>query len=262
MSIPICSSYVAPVDGFRQRRGIRLRIAAFPAARHLEAARLRDSPYRALPKVGDEALQALGRPVCQYLGDAGGEPTVFCEGGWCGCQQAGDLGWIRSQRGQRIQACFGPKHVDTRSIQHALRASQRASRARKDHLCLTCEKRPTTQDNDGLVELDRFRYDTPDQIAAWVQHLPVSKTSFGAERRTRHALLERLIEDSCAEAIDSGQERLTEGLLDGIDISVEGLPCRDRHAGEIPDVPEVTSSRTRKPGGNTVFDDRGPVAGT
>jgi hypothetical protein len=57
-------------------------------------------------------------------------------------------------------------------------------------------------------------------------------------------LLERLIEDACSDAIASGEERLTTGLLDGITISLGNLDRRDATVGEVPPVP----ARPRTPG--------------
>ncbi|GAA1146151.1 MULTISPECIES: TniB family NTP-binding protein [Streptomyces violaceusniger group] len=90
-----------------------------------------------------------------------------------------------------------------------------------------------TQRRFDLVTLDRFRYDTAEQIAAWVDHLagiegqlrllkaPVGMLTEGPMPeylfdRTNGVvgLLERLIEDGCQEAIASGEEQLTETLLD------------------------------------------------
>jgi hypothetical protein len=75
-------------------------------------------------------------------------------------------------------------------------------------------------------------------------------------------LLERLIEDGCSEAIDTGQERLTTGLLDGVTISLDGLPARDPAAGEIPAVPGQSATPARRRPRSTVFDDPGaPLPG-
>jgi len=82
-----------------------------------------------------------------------------------------------------------------------------------------------TERRFDLIELDRFRYDTPAQITAWVQHLagvedqlrlmkaPPGMLTDGAlpeylHKRTNGVvgLLERLIEDGCREAIDTGTE--------------------------------------------------------
>jgi hypothetical protein len=72
-------------------------------------------------------------------------------------------------------------------------------------------------------------------------------------------LLERLIEEGCAEALDTGIEKLTDELLNTIPINLGNDPTRDRAAGEIPTVPQAspppnTSTRRVR---NTVFDDRG-----
>lgn len=143
-----------------------------------------------------------------------------------------------------------------------------------------------TERRFDLVELDRFRYDTPAQMTAWINHLTgiegqlrLLKASPGMLtdghmpeyllERTNGVvgLLERLAEDGCQEAIDSGTECLTEALLDGIAIAVDNAPGRDPSAGEIPDVP---GGSAKKPAGcsehkrprNTVFDDHGPAAAT
>jgi len=81
-------------------------------------------------------------------------------------------------------------------------------------------------------------------------------------------LLERLIEDGCREAIDTGTEELTEGILDSVTVDITRAPGRDPAAGEIPAVPPKPASRAardgrssrRRPGRNTVFDDHGPAA--
>ena len=140
-----------------------------------------------------------------------------------------------------------------------------------------------TERRFDLVELDRFRYDEPAQITAWVGHLagveqqlrllkaPSGMLTTGHmpeylyERTNGVAgLLERLIEDGCQEAIDSGTERLTEQLLDGIAITLTGDPGRDAGAGEIPEIPEppASSAKTSRRSRNTVFDDRGPAGQT
>ena len=140
-----------------------------------------------------------------------------------------------------------------------------------------------TERRFDLVELDRFRYDEPAQITAWVGHLagveqqlrllkaPSGMLTTGhmpeyLYERTNGVvgLLERLIEDGCQEAIDSGTERLTEQLLDGIAITLTGDPGRDAGAGEIPEIPEppASSAKTGRRSRNTVFDDRGPAGQT
>jgi len=144
-----------------------------------------------------------------------------------------------------------------------------------------------TERRFDLIELDRFRYDTPKQIAAWVEHLAgvedqlrLLRAALGMltdgvmpeylYRRTNGVvgLLERLVGDGCREAIDSGEERLTERLLEGIAINLVGAPGRDPNAGEVPAVPpQPVGSRQqrrdnskRKRGRNTSFDDHGPAA--
>ncbi|MCX4745191.1 TniB family NTP-binding protein [Kitasatospora sp. NBC_01287] len=135
-----------------------------------------------------------------------------------------------------------------------------------------------TERRFDLVELGRFRYDSPPQIAAWLQHLRgvqeglrlLDATSGMLTEGTMPeylfqrtngvvGLLERLIEDGCREAIDSGLERLTEDLLDSVAIDLTGVPDRDPEAGEVPPVP-AREARKAKRSRNTVFDDRGPAA--
>ena len=96
-----------------------------------------------------------------------------------------------------------------------------------------------TERRFDLVELDRFRYDTPAQITAWTRHLAGVEQQLrlmdaepgmltdGAMpeylyRRTNGVvgLLERLIEDGCREAIDTGTERLDQALLDNVALSL------------------------------------------
>ncbi|MDG4803190.1 TniB family NTP-binding protein [Micromonospora sp. WMMD980] len=138
-----------------------------------------------------------------------------------------------------------------------------------------------TERRFDLVHLEPFRYDTAGRIAAWTAHLtgleqhlrllnaaPAMLTDATMPeylfRRTGGVvgLLERLIEDGCAEALDSGEERLTQALLDRVVVEVGDDPTRDASAGEIPPVPPVDTDnaarrRPAKRGRNTVFDDRG-----
>lgn len=139
---------------------------------------------------------------------------------------------------------------------------------------------PSTQTERrfDLIHLEPFRYDTPQHIAAWVAHLAglehelrLLKATPGMLtdgampeylfRRTAGVvgLLERLVEDGCAEALDTGVETLTENLLDTVTINLGNDPTRDPAAGEIPAVP-TTSPRSgpkKRRGRNTVFDDHG-----
>ncbi len=80
-------------------------------------------------------------------------------------------------------------------------------------------------------------------------------------------LLERLIEDGCREAIDTGTERLDQSILDNVALSLPDTRSRDAEAGEIPAIPpgplsSGSGASKRKRGRNTVFDDRGPATGT
>ncbi|MFE4258192.1 AAA family ATPase [Streptomyces sp. NPDC056883] len=138
-----------------------------------------------------------------------------------------------------------------------------------------------TERRFDLVELDRFRYDTPAQIAAWTTHLRGledqlrllnTKPGMLTEGRMPEylfershgvvGLLERLIEDGCQEAIDTGTELLTETLLDGLPLSLAGAPGRDPGAGEVPALPAARPAKKapRRRPRNTVFDDHGPAA--
>ncbi len=66
------------------------------------------------------------------------------------------------------------------------------------------------------------------------------------------------------QAIDTGTERLTVELLDGVEINLGNVPGRDPSAGEIPPIPpqpatakaKQTSKPTKRPR-STVFDDHG-----
>lgn len=145
------------------------------------------------------------------------------------------------------------------------------------------EAETQTERRFKLVHLEPFRYNTPAGIAAWTAHLdelqqnlrlfqaaPDMLTGGGMPeylfRRTNGVvgLLERLIEEGCAEAIATGAETLTENLLDTIAINLGDTPGRPRTDDEIPDIPahskpssSKASSSRRKRLRNTVFDDRG-----
>lgn len=141
-----------------------------------------------------------------------------------------------------------------------------------------------TERRFDLIELDRFRYDTPAQITAWTRHLagveqqlrlmdaaPGMLTGGSMPeylyRRTDGVvgLLERLIEDGCREAIDTGTERLDQALLEDVALSLPEASGRDAEAGEIPAIPAGPAAKAagkRKRGRSTVFDDRGQATGT
>lgn len=133
-----------------------------------------------------------------------------------------------------------------------------------------------TQRRFTLVNLDPFRYSTPGAITAWITHLAgierqlklfASKPGMLTAghipeylyRRTNGVvgLLEILIEDACAEAIESGRERITIELLDGLDLQLDDLSGRDPAAGEVPSLPPRPNTKRRK-ARNRVFDDRSP----
>jgi chloramphenicol 3-O-phosphotransferase len=144
-----------------------------------------------------------------------------------------------------------------------------------------------TERRFDIVELDPFGYSTPQAIGAWVTHLagleeqlrlldaqPGMLTGGTMPeylfRRTRGivGLLERLVEDGCTAAIDTGTEQLTTDLLDTVAINLGNHPDGSRTAPEIPGIPLTTSPGTPprkrgRPRRNTVFDDRGtPGAST
>lgn len=153
-------------------------------------------------------------------------------------------------------------------------------------VCLPPQHKPKSYNDEAatqterrfdVIDLDPFRYDTPEQITAWVTHLHgieeqlrLFRSSPGMLvdgtmpeylfRRTGGivGLLERLIEDGCQMAIADGSERLTEDLFDQIKINVGNLPNdnHDAESGEVPDVPPHTPKKRRR-GRNTVFDDHG-----
>jgi len=150
----------------------------------------------------------------------------------------------------------------------------------------TDEAATQTERRFDLVNLDPFRYDTPDGIAAWVAHLAgiehhlrlfqatpgMLTTGEMPEylfRRTGGivGLLERLIEDGCTRAIAYGEERITIDLLGRIELNLGNVPGRDPTAGEIPTVPPPpAAAKAKRTGGkrprNTVFDDHGTPPAT
>jgi hypothetical protein len=141
-----------------------------------------------------------------------------------------------------------------------------------------------TERRFDLVELDRFRYDTPAQITAWTRHLAGVEQQLRLMdaapgmltggtmpeylyRRTSGVvgLLERLIEDGCRDAIDTGTEHLGQALLDNVALSLPDARSRDAQAGEIPAIPPrpaPSGGRRSRRGRSTVFDDRGPATGS
>jgi hypothetical protein len=136
-----------------------------------------------------------------------------------------------------------------------------------------------TERRFDLVDLDPFDYITPAGITAFLEHLAGIEdqlrllrssdgmlTSGGMPeylfRRTHGivGLLRRLIEDGCAKAIATGEERLTTELLASTAIRLGNLADLDPEAGEIPEIPrDVQPSqpprKKNKRSRNTVFDD-------
>jgi hypothetical protein len=138
-----------------------------------------------------------------------------------------------------------------------------------------------TQRRFDLVDLDPFEYSTTAGITAFLEHLAGIEDQLRLFRscdgmlttgampeylfqRTRGivGLLRRLIEDGCAEAIATGEERLTPELLARTSIRLGNLGDLDPDAWEIPEIPHAAAPpRPEKPSKrkprNTVFDDRG-----
>jgi hypothetical protein len=136
-----------------------------------------------------------------------------------------------------------------------------------------------TERRFDLADLDPFDYSTPAGITAFLEHLAGIEDqlrllrSFDGMltagdmpeylfRRTSGivGLLRRLIEDGCARAITTGEERLTPALLAGTTITAGGLAGLDPEAGEVPDIPEdippPQHKKKRRPR-SSVFDDHG-----
>ncbi|MEV7286579.1 TniB family NTP-binding protein [Streptomyces sp. NPDC093252] len=139
-----------------------------------------------------------------------------------------------------------------------------------------------TEHRFELIELDRFRYVTPKQIQAFVdhlrgieQHLRLLNAKPGMltggtmpeylMRRTSGVigLLGRLLEDGAQEAMESGKELIDESLLDEIVLRREGPE-------QAPDEPVLLAgpqtarkkaTKAKRPR-NTVFDDHGPAGAT
>lgn len=131
-----------------------------------------------------------------------------------------------------------------------------------------------------LVDLGPFGYSAPAGMTAFTGHLAgiedqlrLLRSADGMLtaddmpeylfRRTCGVvgLLRRLIEDGCARAIATGEERLTRELLAGTPVRLGNLAGLDPDAGEIPEIPSDDApppqpKKKRRPR-NTVFDDHG-----
>lgn len=139
-----------------------------------------------------------------------------------------------------------------------------------------------TEHRFELIELDRFRYTTRQQIQAFVnhlqgieQHLRLLNAKEGMltggtmpeylMRRTGGVvgLLGRLLEDGAHEAIESGKELIDESLLDEI-VLRRDEPEQAPDEPVIPADSTVVGKKTRqvKRRRNTVFDDHGPAEAT
>ena len=148
----------------------------------------------------------------------------------------------------------------------------RPGRTRNDEAATQTERR------FDLINLDPFSYDTDTAVAAWTSHLagieqqlrlfaqPPAMLTTGPMpeylfRRTGGivGLLERLIEDGCTDAIDSGAEQLTTGRLDSLDINLGNIPSH-LTAAERPAVPARHAAARKNR--NTVFDEHAPASST
>jgi hypothetical protein len=139
-----------------------------------------------------------------------------------------------------------------------------------------------TEHRFELIEIDRFRYTTPKQIGAFVDHLEgierhlrLMNTKKGMltsgtmpeylMRRTGGVigLLGRLLEDGAQEAMESGKELIDESLLDELVLrrdTPEQAPDEPVIPADPPTAekgsPKTKAARPR----NTTFDDHGPQA--
>jgi AAA domain len=139
-----------------------------------------------------------------------------------------------------------------------------------------------TERRFDLVDLDPFDYTTAEGMNAFLEHLAGIEDQLRLLRaepgmlttrampeylfRRTHGivgLLRRLIEDGCAKAISTGEERLAPELLAGTAIRLGNLADLDSESGEIPPIPQDVQP-PRQPRGkagkkprNTVFDDHG-----
>jgi AAA domain len=139
-----------------------------------------------------------------------------------------------------------------------------------------------TERRFDLVDLDPFDYATTEGMNAFLEHLAGIEDQLRLLRaepgmlttgvmpeylfRRTHGiagLLRRLIEDGCAKAISTGEERLTPELLAGTAIRLGNLADLDPEAGEIPSIPQDVQppkpprNKAGKKPRNTVFDDHG-----
>ncbi|MEV8035157.1 TniB family NTP-binding protein [Streptomyces sp. NPDC086182] len=138
-----------------------------------------------------------------------------------------------------------------------------------------------TEHRFELIELDRFRYTTPKQIQAFVNHLNgieghlrLLKAKEGMltggtmpeylMRRTGGVvgLLGRLLEDGTQEAMESGKELIDESLLDEIVLRRDEPTQPPDEPGIPADLPTAINKPQAKRPRNTTFDDHGPTAHT
>lgn len=137
-----------------------------------------------------------------------------------------------------------------------------------------------TEHRFELIEIDRFRYNTPGQIQAFInhlegieQHMRLLNAKQGMLtagtmpeyliRRTGGVvgLLGRLLEDGTQEAMESGKELIDESLLNEI-VLRRDEPEQPPDELVIPIDPPTADKKSRqmKRRRNSVFDDHGPTA--
>ncbi|MEU6392210.1 TniB family NTP-binding protein [Streptomyces sp. NPDC046939] len=138
-----------------------------------------------------------------------------------------------------------------------------------------------TEHRFELIELDRFRYVTSEQIQAFVdhlegieQHLRLLNAKKGMltagtmpeylMRRTGGVvgLLGRLLEDGAQEAMESGKELINQSLLDEIVLRRDEITQPPDEPVIPADLQTAVKRRRAKRPRNTTLDDRGPTAHT
>ncbi|MFE2067368.1 hypothetical protein ACFXDH_34165 [Streptomyces sp. NPDC059467] len=151
-----------------------------------------------------------------------------------------------------------PAHARPRPGGHADRTPLRPGRTRPLPLHHPRPDRQTFYDHlAGLEDSLRLLNAEPGMLTSGTMPEYLMRRTDGVV-----GLLERLVEDGCQEAMDSGKETLDEDLLDEIILSLDD-PDRDPHAGEIPSIPGSSPQprQRSKAARNTVLDDCGPAAG-
>ncbi|WP_333761414.1 AAA family ATPase [Streptomyces sp. IBSBF 2390] len=131
-----------------------------------------------------------------------------------------------------------------------------------------------------VVDLDPFRYSTPEQMEAWVTHLRGVEGHMRLLNDTAGMLtdgdmpeylfgrtggvvgvLEKLIQRGLRLAMEDESERLTKDLLNQFTITPGDMPDLDAASGEQPNIPPHEPRPKKKPRKRiTVYDDIGPDA--